>query len=117
MDAHDLVMAGCWLVALDAKHTLVEELLDQLRSGRSIYNDDARCIPKSRLLLYCSLQAWEIQSVAIDMQKVEVLPIFAPSRAYTEVAQLGRFVGGIPTLDNNSPSTEAAPAPRMINNK
>ena len=48
--AHDLILTRGRLVAFDDINSLVTKLLDQLRSGSSIFNQDRRCLPQPRLL-------------------------------------------------------------------
>src|SRR5437763_3468952 len=86
------------LVTRDSMAAIGDQFLDQLGTRSLILDQHDSCAMTVLLLAHRSLERRIFETVAEEIEEKEILVSYSPSRAHREIAELGRFVGGIQAL-------------------
>ena len=96
VQAHRLVNGR--LVTRDSMAAIGDQFLDQLGTGSLVLDQHDSYAMPVLLLAHRSLECRIFETLAEEIKEKEILVPYSPSRAYREIAELGRFVGRIPAL-------------------
>src|SRR6266446_1752837 len=98
VQAHDLVAFR--LVAGDRMEPVGDQILDQLGARGLVLDQHDVGGEQAVLFAHGTLQCRVFEPLAQQVEQKEILASDPPGRADTEVAELGRLVGGVPALDD-----------------
>lgn len=102
VQAHNFIGAGRGFVFGDAIYEFGFQVLDELRAGCLVLDQDGSGVIFLGLLDHSALEVGIVQFSPDHVDKIIVLKVDAPCGANAVVAEIGRLVGCIPTLNNSA---------------
>src|SRR6516162_4225121 len=96
VQSHDLV--HCGLVAGDTVIPVDDQFLDQLGPRSLVLDQYLGSTVQALLLAHRALERWVFEPLPQQAKQIKLLAADTPGCTDTEVAELGRLVGGVPAL-------------------